>query len=172
MRITSNQVDPCANVAVGATLNPHRHEHVELLRRPCGDSKFGFSRNFPQGTGLTGIGRAPETCDAHARAIFDPRQRMRIDGANRSRPCQQGNMDANGSEVAKVRADRGQCHFNSAPGRRVKPASKTEPILVAPLGARWRPLVTRSIGATLAPCLDQGPLPASGQVSAVMRPCP
>ena len=51
-------------------------------------------------------------------------------------------MDANGSEVAKVRADRGQCHFNSAPGRRVEPASKTGPRLVAPLGARWRPLVT------------------------------
>jgi hypothetical protein len=58
--------------------------------------------------------------NAHAQAIFDPRQGMRIDGKNRSRPCQQGNMEANGSEVAKVRADRGQSDFYSAPGQRRK----------------------------------------------------
>ena len=92
--------------------------------------------NFPQGTGvIRESATSPETFNAHARAIFDPRQRMRIDGENRSRPCQQGNMEANGSEVAKVRADRGQCHFNSAPGQRVKPASKPSARLVAPLDA-------------------------------------
>jgi hypothetical protein len=50
---------------------------------------------------------------------------MRIDGENRLRPRQQGNMEANGSEVAKVRADRSHCDFNSAPGQRLKLASKT-----------------------------------------------
>src|SRR5688572_16922790 len=82
---------------------------------------------------LNRIGHAPETFNAHARAIFDPRQRMRIDGENRSRPCQQGNMEANGSEVAKVRADRSQCDFNSAPGQRVKLASKTGALVGTPL---------------------------------------
>ena len=74
---------------------------------------------------------------AHARAIFDPRQGIRIDGENRSRPWQQGNMEANGSEVAKVRADRGQCDFNSAPGQRLKLASKTGARLVAAESAEF-----------------------------------
>ena len=77
---------------------------------------------------------------------------MRIDGENRSRPCQQGNMEANGSEVAKVCADRGQCHFNSAPGRRVKPASKTGPRLVAPL-ERFPLELNHSVMAGLVPAI-------------------
>jgi hypothetical protein len=82
-------------------------------------------------TSLTGAGVKRQSAtsrrsfNAHARAIFDPRQGMRIDGENRSRPWQQGNMEANGSEVAQVRADRGQSDFSSAPGKRLKLASKT-----------------------------------------------
>ena len=82
------------------------------------------------------IGHVPEAFNADVRAIFEPRQGMRIDGESRSRPCQQGNMEANGSEVAKVRADRGQCDFGSAPGQRLKLARKTGASFGASLGRK------------------------------------
>ena len=62
---------------------------------------------------------------------------MRIDGENHSRPRQQGNMEANGSEVAKVCADRGQSDYNSAPGQRLKLASETGARLVAAESAQF-----------------------------------
>ena len=102
------------------------------------------------------IGHVPEAFNADARAIFEPRQGMRIDGENRSRPRQQGNMEANGREVAKVRADRGQSDFNSAPEQGLKPARKTGARFGAPLGRKPAALVSglenAYIGDFLASC--------------------
>ena len=83
------------SMVVPIPYSPSKPESGSL--KAVAEEPAAFALSAPRAIGHIPGGRF----NADARAIFDPRQGMRIDGENHSRPRQQGNMEANGSEMAR-----------------------------------------------------------------------